>query len=646
MEKSKEVYYPPKEFTEKAYVKSIEQYNKLYLESINNPDEFWAKKAEDIKWFKKWDSVFEWEDKENIRYSWFKNGKLNACYNCLDRYIPTKGDQVALIWQAENESESKKYTYKQLLLEVSRFSNVLKKKGIKKGDRVAIYLPMIPELVISVLACARIGAIHTVIFAGYSISTIRDRINFSESKMLITADGAYRAGKKIDYKSKIDKALEGTKTIESIIYVNRINQDITLKPGFESWWNQEINSQDILDTCPAEEMDSEDPLFILFNSGTVGAPKGTVHTTGGYLVYVNQTFKYIFDYHDGDIHWCTADIGWITGHSYLIYGPLSNGATVLMFEGVPTYPDPEVYWRIIDKYKVNIFYTAPTVIRSLMRFGEEPVLKHDLSSLKLLGSVGEPINPEVWRWYHKYVGKDKCPIVDTWWQTESGGFLLAPFPGAFPLKPGSATKPFFGVIPKILRNDGSEADVNEKGNIVIEKPWPGMMRTIYKNHQKYLDIYWSKFKGVYFCGDGAKVDEDGDYTIFGRVDNVIKVSGHRLGAPELESAIVSDKNVAEAAVVPYPHKIKGSGIYAFVILKVGIEPSDSLVQEIREHVSIVFGPIAKPDKIQFVNGLPKTSSGKIIRRVLKEIAKGTEDYGDLSTLPNPEIINILKKGKV
>lgn len=635
----------PKEFIEKAHVKSEEEYLKLYNQSIEDPETFWAERAKDITFFKKWDSVFEWEDKENIRYSWFKNSKLNACYNCLDRHLETKGDKVALIWQAENESESKQFTYKQLYTEVSRFANVLKKKGIKKGDRVAIYLPMIPELVISVLACARIGAIHTVIFSAYSTSTIAQRINFSESKLLITSDGGYRSGKTINFKEKIDKALKETSTIEKIIYVNRINSGITLKEN-ESWWDQEINSQDILDTCDPEPMDAEDPLFILFNSGTVGAPKGTVHTTAGYLVYVNQTFKYIFDYHEGDVHWCTADIGWITGHSYLIYGPLSNGATVLMFEGVPTYPDPEVYWRIIEKYKVNIFYTAPTVIRSLMRFGEDLVNKHDLSTLRVLGSVGEPINPEAWMWYFKNVGKSKCPIVDTWWQTESGGFLLAPFPGAFTLKPGSATKPFFGVKPKILRDDGSEADVNEKGNIVIEKPWPGMMRTIYKNHQKYLDIYWSKFKGNYFCGDGAKKDQDGDYFIFGRVDNVIKVSGHRLGAPEIESALVSDSAVAEAAVVPYPHKIKGSGIYAFVILRFGVKPSDELIQELREHVSKEIGPIAKPDKIQFVEELPKTSSGKIIRRILKEIANGTEDYGDLSTLPNPEIIDVLKNGKV
>jgi len=638
-------YYPSKAFQEKAYIKSMEEYQKIYDASIKNPEEFWKEVAKDITWFKPYTSVFEWEDKEKYLYSWFKNGKLNVSYNCLDKHLEKNAEKIALIFQGEEESNVKKYTYKQLHLEVSRFANVLKKHGIKKGDRVSIYMPMIPEFLISLLACARIGAIHSVVFAGYSTQTTKERIEFAKSKMLITADGSLRVGKKINFKEEVSKAIEDIKDIEKILVVKNIDIPLTLKEN-EYIYQEEVKSLDILDTCEPEEMDSEDPLFILFNSGTVEKPKGTLHTNAGYLVYTKETFKYIFNYHQDDVYWCTADIGWITGHSYLVYGPLANAATVLMYEGIPTFPDNETYWRIIEKHKVNIFYTAPTVIRSLMRYGTDPVKKHDLSSLKLLGSVGEPINPEAWVWYYENIGKSNCPIVDTWWQTESGGFLIAPFPGAFPLKPGFATKPFFGIDADVLREDGSKADVNEPGSVVIKKPWPGMMRTIYGEHQKYLDIYISKYPGYYFCGDRGKIDEDGYFFIIGRMDDVIKVSGHRLGSAEIESALVSNKNVGEAAVVPFPHEIKGQALYAFVILRAGINPSEDLVKELREHVAKEIGPIAKPDKIQFVDSLPKTSSGKIIRRILRAIAYDSEDYGDLSTLYNPEVIEKIKSKKI
>ena len=638
--------YPPnKDFSSKAYVSSVEEYNRIYKRSIDDPDSFWIEKAKDLDWIKFPTHSFNWINKERKLFSWFEDGQLNACYNCVDRHLKENSDKIAITWISHDLKETKKINYKQLHELVSKFSNVLKSKGVKKGDRVSIYLPMIPELIIAVLSCARIGAIHSVIFAGYSVPTIKDRIDFAESKLLITSDGAYRAGKVINFIDDINLALEGNPTIESKIIVRRINLDLKLKQN-EYFWDQEMESEKISKNCDCQSMNAEDPLFILFNSGTVEKPKGTLHTTGGYLLYVNQTFKYNFDYHKDDVYFCTADIGWITGHSYMIYGPLSNLANVIMFEGIPTYPDNESYWKIIQDYKVNIFYTAPTVVRSLMRFGKEPLKKYNLKSLKLLGSVGEPINPEAWFWYFDNVGNKNCPIVDTWWQTESGGFLIAPFPGAFTLKPGFATKPFFGIEAEILRDDFSKAEVNEPAIIVIKKPWPAMMRTIYKDHQLFLDIYWSKFKDYYFCGDRAKVDEDGDYFIIGRLDDVIKVSGHRIGASEVESALVSNKNVGEAAVVPFPHKIKGQAMHAFIILREGVVTSDNLVAELKEHVSKEIGPIAKPDKIQIVKALPKTSSGKIIRRILRAIAYDSEDYGDLSTLVNPETIDQIKLEKI
>src|SRR3989344_3361394 len=631
---------PKKQFSSKAHIKSEEEYNKIYQESIKDPEKFWAEKAKQLHWFKEWDTIFTWDPK-NIKATWFKGGKLNVCYNCLDINLKKRENKIALIWQGEPEDDVIKITYKELHDEVCKFANVLKKKGGKKGDGVCIYMPMIPELAIAMLACTRIGAVHNIVFGGFSSSSLKDRILDSQCKLLITADGGFRNGKIITLKSISDEAISQCDCIESVIVVKRTKQEIKMEKGRDIYWDDEMKS--ISNVCEPEHMDAEDPSFMLYTSGTTAKPKGVLHTTGGYLTYVYQTFKWVFDYHEEDIYWCTADIGWITGHSYVIYGPLANGATTLMYEGAPTYPDNDRFWKIIEKFKVNIFYTAPTAIRSLARFGEEPINKHSLTSLRLLGTVGEPINPEAWMWYYKNIGKENCPIVDTWWQTETGGILITPLPGAFNLKPGSANKPFPGIEPAIFKEDGTEAAPNEGGYLVIKKPWPGQMRTIYGDHQRFIDTYYSRFQGVYFTSDAARKDSDGDFWLMGRVDDVISIAGHRIGTAEVESALVGHKNVAEAAIVPIPDEIKGQAIYAFVTLKEGVEKTEKLKQELIQHVAKEIGPIAKRAKVQFADALPKTRSGKIMRRILKVIATGEGDIGNVTTLADPSIVDALIK---
>ncbi len=646
----KRTFPPSKEFSQKAHIKSMKEYEQLYKRSVDDPEKFWAEMAEkNLTWYKKWDKVLEYDFmKPSIK--WFLGGKLNASVNCLDRFIntPTR-NKAAIIWEADS-GVYKTFTYQQLYWEVNRFANVLKKKGVKKGDRVTIYLPMIPELAISMLACARIGAIHIVVFGGFSAKSLRDRIQDCQSTMVITADEGLRGGRFVPLKANADEALLECPTVKEMIVVQRAGTGkVNMEPKRDTWWHDEVAAKDIKNFCEPEKMDAEDPLFILYTSGSTGKPKGVLHTTGGYLLFTNLTFKWIFDYHDEDIHFCTADIGWVTGHSYILYGPLSAGATSLMFEGIPTYPDPGRFWDIVDKHQVSIFYTAPTAIRALMKEGDNWVTKHDLTSLRVLGSVGEPINPEAWMWYHKNVGKEKLPIVDTWWQTETGGILITPLPGAMTTKPGSATRPFPGVVPKVVKEDGSPAGVNEGGYLVIEKPWPGILRGTYGDpeNKRIKEVYFSRFAGKYFTGDGARVDEDGDYWLMGRVDDVINVSGHRLGTAEVESALVSHEAVAEAAVVGYPHDIKGEGIYVYVTLKEGQKPSDELKKILTGHVRSVIGPIATPDKLQFAPGLPKTRSGKIMRRILRKIAHNqVEDLGDTSTLADPTVVDNLVKGRV
>jgi acetyl-CoA synthetase len=639
---------PSKEFSSKAHIGSMQEYEKLYKRSIEDPEGFWAEMAEkNLTWYKKWDKVLEYNfDKPEIK--WFQGGKLNASYNCLDRYINTPlRNKAAIIWEADDGSY-KTYTYQQLYTEVNRFANVLKKHGIKKGDRVTLYLPMIPELAIAMLACARLGAIHSIVFGGFSSQALRDRIQDCQSTLVVTADKGVRGGRHVPLKTNSDTALEECPTVQKVIVVKR-SDGTDMVPDRDFWWHEEMSAEDISNYCEPEQMDAEDPLFILYTSGSTGKPKGVLHTTGGYLLYTNLTFKWIFDYHDEDIHFCTADIGWVTGHSYIVYGPLSAGATSIMFEGIPTYPDPGRFWDICDKYQVDIIYTAPTVIRALMREGEEWVKKYDLSSLRLLGTVGEPINPEAWMWYHTHVGKGKLPIVDTWWQTETGGILITPLPGAMTLKPGSANRPFPGVQPRVVKEDGSPAGVNEGGYLVIEKPWPGMIRGTYGDpeNKRVKEVYFSRFAGTYMTGDGARVDQDGDYWLMGRIDDVINISGHRIGTAEIESALVSHEAVAEAAVVGFPHEIKGEGIYVYVTLKGGQDPSEDLKKILVGHVRTVIGPIAKPDKLQFAPGLPKTRSGKIMRRILRKIAWGqVEELGDTSTLADPSVVDNLVKERL
>jgi acetyl-CoA synthetase len=639
-------FYPSREFSEKAHIKSMEEYEQMYQRSILDPVGFWAEQAEQLHWFKKWDTVFKYTEKPFVK--WFEGSKINVAYNCLDRHLTTwRKNKAAIIWESES-GHSITYTYQDLHREVCRFANVLKKKGVAKGDRVSIYMPMIPELAIAMLACARIGAIHSIVFGGFSPNALQKRIIDSEAKVLLTSNASYRKGKVLEMKHAADQALDGCPSVQSVVVVHRADQDTNMVEGRDSWWHDEMDSPDISSTCEAEQIDGEDPLFILYTSGTTGTPKGVLHTTAGYLLYTYLTTKLIFDMKDEDTYWCTADIGWITGHSYIVYGLLANGATSLMYEGVPTYPGPDRFWEICEKYKVSVFYTAPTAIRALMREGDEWPKKHDLSSLRLLGSVGEPINPEAWMWYYKVIGQDRCPIVDTWWQTETGGIMITPLPGATPLKPGSATRPFFGVEPAVFREDGTEADANEGGYLVIKQPWPSMARTVWKNPDRYKEVYWSKFPGVYFAGDGAKKDADANFWIMGRIDDVINISGHRIGTMEVESALVSHDAVAEAALVPIPHDLKGQALYAFVTLKEGIEKSDDLKAQLIGHVAHEIGPIAKPEKIQFADALPKTRSGKIMRRILKAIAEGKtkEEIGDTTTLADPSVVDTLVAERV
>ncbi len=636
----KRMFEPPPDFREKAHLKSMEQYREMYRRSIEDPDGFWSDEAQCLTWFKEWDKVREY-DFHDLYIRWFEGGKLNASYNCLDRHLDTwRKNKAAIIWEGDEPGENKTYTYQDLHREVCRFANVLKSKGIRKGDRVAIYMPMIPELPIAMLACARIGAIHSIIFGGFSPDSIRDRVLDSECKMILTANEGRRGGRRVPLKDNVDKAVEECDCVESCIVYRRTETEINMVEGRDFWWHEEMEKAAA--ECAAEELDAEDPLFILYTSGSTGKPKGVLHTTGGFMVFVHSTTRYIFDLQDEDTYWCTADIGWVTGHSYIVYGPLSNGGTSLMFEGVPTYPQPDRFWEIVEKHRVNTFYTAPTAIRAFIKAGDKWPQSRDLSSLRLLGTVGEPINPEAWLWYHKVIGNERCPIVDTWWQTETGGILISPIPGAVPTKPGSATVPYFGVEPRVLREDGSEADVNEGGYLVIEKPWPAMMRTVYGDHKRFYETYFTRFPGYYFTGDGARVDEDGYYWLMGRVDDVINISGHRIGTAEVESALVSHKAVAEAAAVGFPHEIKGEGIYAYVILNEGYEVTDELQKELVQHVRKVIGPIATPEHLQMVSGLPKTRSGKIMRRILRKIARGeVDDLGDTTTLADHSVIEEL-----
>jgi len=638
--KETRIFNPPKQFSEKAHIRSREEYEKIYREAEADPEGFWGRIAGELHWFKKWEKVLEW----NPPFAkWFVGGEINISYNCLDRHLTTwRKNKAAIIWEGE-PGDSRTLTYQDLHREVSKFANVLKSLQINKGDRIAIYMPMIPELPIAMLACARIGAIHSVIFGGFSAEALKDRINDARARLIITADGGYRKGEVVTLKDKVDEAAEKTPSVENVVVVRRTGNPVPMKADRDHWWHDLM--KDVPDQCDAIPLDSEHPLFILYTSGTTGKPKGVVHTTAGYLTGVYITTKWVFDLRDEDTYWCTADIGWVTGHSYILYGPLANGATSLMYEGGPMYPQPDRFWQIVDKYKVNIFYTAPTAIRTLIKHGEAWPMKHDLSSLRLLGTVGEPINPEAWIWYHKFIGRERCPIVDTWWQTETGMILITPLPGAIPTKPGSATRPFPGIIADVVSKDGKSQPPNQGGYLVIKKPWPAMLRTIYGDPERYKKQYWQEIEGVYFTGDGSRRDEDGYFWILGRVDDVMNVAGHRLSTMEIESALVSHPKVAEAAVVGRPDEIKGQAIAAFVTLEMGNNPTEELKKELKEHVAKEIGPIAKPDDIRFTDSLPKTRSGKIMRRLLRDIAYGRKKVGDTTTLEDYSVLARLMEDK-
>jgi acetyl-CoA synthetase len=639
-----ELFPIPREAAQSAWVDEA-RYFEMYADSIKNPDRFWAEHGKRVDWIRPFSKVKNASFTGNVSIKWFEDGTLNVAANCIDRHLKLRADQTAILWEGDDPKESRHVSYSELHESVSRLGNVLKSVGVKKGDRVTIYMPMIPEAAFAMLACARIGAVHSVVFGGFSPESLVGRIKDCGSTVVITADEGLRGGRKVALKANTDEALKQCPEVKTVLVVRRTGGQVGWVAGRDRWYHEEMAkaSKD----CPPAEMSAEDPLFILYTSGSTGKPKGVLHTTGGYLVFVSMTHQYVFDYHDGEIYWCTADVGWVTGHSYIVYGPLSNGATTLMFEGIPNYPDASRFWQVIDKHKVNIFYTAPTAIRALMREGDAPVTKTSRKSLKLLGSVGEPINPEAWLWYHRVVGGGRVPIVDTWWQTETGGILITPLPGATPLKPGSATRPFFGVEPAIVNAEGTVLEGAATGNLCILESWPGQMRTVYGDHKRFIETYFSTYKGKYFTGDGARRDEDGYYWITGRVDDVINVAGHRIGTAEVESALVAHPKVAEAAVVGFPHDIKGQGIYAYVTLKLGNEPQEELRKELVQWVRKQIGPIAQPDLVQWAPGLPKTRSGKIMRRILRKIAANEHgQLGDTSTLADPGVVNDLVNNRL